>query len=145
MRKVKLGIVTVSAAASLAVAGKSSELVSAPVLFRPSDATTLNARNDKLEVSGSTINSTTHLPAFASAIQRWTQIEQRRYKQLVVKFACSDLSEAEKHELDSLKTAQAQFEDARSTEEIIAEFQTRQNYAVLLNSLRKASIGDARS
>jgi len=95
MLKVKLGFVTVSAAASFAVTGNGAESISATVVFHPSDATTLNAGTEKLEVSRSTINSTTQWAVFPSAIQRWTKIQQRRYKQLVVKFACSDLSEAD--------------------------------------------------
>jgi hypothetical protein len=141
MLKIKLGLITASVGVSFATTGDSSESISATVILPASDATNLNGGTEQLEVGGSTINSANQLPGIASSIQRWTEIEQRRYKQLVVKFACSNLSEPEKHELEHLKVARAQFEDARSAEEIIAEFQTRQNYATLLSSLRKASIG----
>jgi hypothetical protein len=141
MPKVKLGLITASVAVLFATTGDSSESISATVILPPLDATNLNAGTEQLGVGGWTINSTRQLPGLASSIRRWTEIEQRRYKQLVVKFACSNLSEPEKHELEQLKVARAQFEDARSAEEIIAEFQTRQNYAALLSSLRKASIG----
>lgn len=141
MLKIKLGIVTASTVATLAVTRNGSESTSEAVTFRPPDARTLNVTSTEgLAVSESVINAATQVPAFASTIKRWTKTEQRRYKQLVVKFSCSDLTETEKHELERLKVARAQFEDDRSSEEIIAEYQTRQNYAALLRALRKISI-----
>jgi hypothetical protein len=61
-------------------------------------------------------------------------------QRLVVQLASAELSEVQRKELDGLENARARFEDTRTAEEIIAEFQTRERYAKLLSSLKSASM-----
>ncbi len=141
--RIKLGVITVSAAASIAVPGDTSKAVSTGPVLPPSDRTTVNTEIGRVEISNSAINATIQLPIFTPSIEQWTQIEKRRYKQLVVKFATAALSKVEQGELDRLEAARSRFEDARSTEEILGEFRKRQAYAALIASLKNASIDNA--
>jgi hypothetical protein len=117
------------------------EAVSTELLNPVSDTTTLSTGVEPLsDISSSENSARTQLTITAPGIERWAQREKARYKQVVVKFASSLLSDAEKQELDSLEVARARFEDERTPEEIIAEFRARQNYAALVSSLKNASL-----
>jgi hypothetical protein len=141
MTKVKLGLITASAAASFMVPEHDFEAVSTELLNSVSVATTLSAGIEPLsDMSSSQKSAHSQLTITAPGIERWTQREKGRYKQLVAKFASALLSDAEKPELDRLEVARARFEDERNPEEIIAEFRARQNYAALVSSLKNASL-----
>lgn len=141
MTKVKLGLITTSAAASFMVPEQDFEAVSTELLYPVSGMTTGSAEVETLsDISRLENSAHGQLTMPAPGIERWSQSEKRRYKQLVVKFASSNLSETEKQELDRLEVARARFEDERSPEEIIAEFRRRQNYSALITSLKSTSL-----
>jgi hypothetical protein len=140
MTKVRLGLITASAVAFM-IPEHDFEAMSTELLNPVSGTTTLGAGGELLSDTRSLENSAhNELTIIAPSIERWTQLEKRRYKQLVVKFASSHLSDSERQELDRLEVARARFEDERSPEEILAEFRARQNYTALINSLKNASL-----
>jgi hypothetical protein len=141
MARVNLGIYA-SAAASLVVAEQGPHSRVASSVSPAPDRTQINSATEGPKLSSSAVYSEPQpkVRILAPMIERWTRQEKTRYRRLVVKSATSDLSQAEKQELDSLELARTQFEDARSPEEIFAEFRTRKLYANLLASLKDASI-----
>jgi hypothetical protein len=141
MPKVNLGLITTSAAASLMVPEHDFEAVSTELLYPVSGMTTGSAEVENLsDISRLENSAHGQLTMPAPGIERWGQSEKRRYKQLVVNFASSNISEAEKQELDRLEVARTRFEDERNPEEIIAEFRRRQNCSALITSLKRASL-----
>lgn len=117
------------------------EAVSTKPFFPVSNVVTLNTGfENRSEITGTKNSAHGQLTIPAPGVEEWTQREKKRYRQLVSKFARSLLSESEKVELDSLEVARARFEDGRSSEEILAEFRSRQIYSALLASLKNASI-----
>jgi hypothetical protein len=140
MTRIRLGLITASAAASFMFPERHFEAVSTELPPLVSDTTAMsNGVGDLSRISNVENFAHGQLSVPEPGIAQWTQREKRRYKQLVSKFARSLLSDSEKLELETLEVARNRFEDERSPDEILSEFRSRQTYAALLTSLKNAS------